>query len=92
MSGRLKPVEGLDSRAFAGAVCSIHLMSILSCRVNDTKGLSTMYKRIGGQTVRPASPPSILGFASVVGNKEGAGPLKNTFDYISDDQYFGEKT
>lgn len=51
-----------------------------------------MYKRIGGQTVRPASPPSILGFASVVGNKEGAGPLKNTFDYISDDQYFGEKT
>ena len=51
-----------------------------------------MYKRIGGQTVRPASPPSILGFASVVGNKEGAGPLKNTFDYISNDQYFGEKT
>ncbi len=49
-------------------------------------------KRLGGQTVRFQAPPVIAGYAGVVGKKEGEGPLKNTFDYISDDSYFGEKT
>lgn len=51
-----------------------------------------MYKRLGKQTVQLSSPPSIAGHAAIVGKKEGEGPLKACFDYISDDSYFGEKT
>lgn len=51
-----------------------------------------MNKRLGKQTIRLGSPPSIIGSACVVGKKEGEGPLKDSFDYISDDSYFGEKT
>ncbi len=51
-----------------------------------------MNKRIGAQTLRLPARPAILGYASVVGQKEGEGPLKNCFDYISDDSYFGEQT
>ncbi len=38
------------------------------------------------------NPPSIAGSACVVGKKEGDGPLKDHFDFISEDSYFGEKT
>lgn len=51
-----------------------------------------MYKRLGRQTVRFSSPPSIIGSAAVVGKKEGEGPLRECFDYISSDSYFGQKT
>lgn len=50
-----------------------------------------MYKRLGKQTVKLQNPPAILSYAAVAG-KEGEGPLKACFDYISDDSYFGEKT
>ena len=49
-------------------------------------------KRIGKQTVFFVNPPSILGSGSAVGQKEGAGPLGGSFDHISEDAYFGEKT
>ncbi len=48
--------------------------------------------RIGSQTLKFPKPPSIIESASVVGKKEGLGPLKHTFDFISDDSYFGEKS
>lgn len=51
-----------------------------------------MTKRLGGQTICLQSSPTITGYASVVGKMEGEGPLKSSFDYISDDSYFGEKT
>ena len=51
-----------------------------------------MNKRIGTQTLVLPGRPAILGYASVVGQKEGEGPLKNCFDEISDDSYFGEQT
>jgi len=47
---------------------------------------------LGAQSVFFQNPPSISGHACVVGKKEGEGPLKNSFDYISDDSFFGEKT
>ena len=34
----------------------------------------------------------ISGYSSVVGRIEGKGPLKNRFDMVVDDEYFGEKT
>ena len=51
-----------------------------------------MYKRLGRQTVCFSSPPSIISTAAVVGEKEGEGPLKECFDYISSDSYFGQET
>ena len=49
-------------------------------------------KKLGSQTVALAHPPSILGFASVVGQKEGQGPLASSFSYIAPDDSFGEAT
>ena len=51
-----------------------------------------MIKRTGKQTLLLPSRPAVLGYASVVGQKEGEGPLRDCFDDISDDSYFGEKT
>ncbi len=49
-------------------------------------------KRIGSQTVRFSDPPSVIGSACVGGKKEGEGPLGRSFDYISQDAYFGESS
>lgn len=49
-------------------------------------------KRMGKRTIRFDNPPVIIDTASIVGPKEGAGPLADTFDRIIDDTYFGEKT
>lgn len=49
-------------------------------------------KKLGGQTVELAVPPTLLGCANVVGKKEGQGPLAHHFDYIAPDDTFGEST
>lgn len=49
-------------------------------------------KRRGKQTVALDHPPSIAGYASIVGKKEGEGPLASTFDFISQDDAFGEQS
>ncbi len=51
-----------------------------------------MYKRLGKQTVSLPSGPRILSYAGLAGQKEGEGPLKACFDYVSQDSYFGENT
>lgn len=51
-----------------------------------------MTKRLGTQTIKFDIPTVITASAAVVGDKEGEGPLKNFFDSISYDSYFGEKT
>ena len=51
-----------------------------------------MAQRIGQRTVRFDHPPGILGYASVVGTKEAAGPLRGTFDVVGEDSHFGQKT
>src|SRR5665648_296526 len=48
-------------------------------------------KRRGNQTVVFANPPVILSSYSVVGPKEGEGPLKNTFNQVRKDQINGEE-
>ena len=47
---------------------------------------------MGAQTVRFSTPPVIRAAASVVGRKEGEGPLRDRFDSVSQDTYFGEKS
>ena len=49
-------------------------------------------KRLGSQTVKLATPPYILTTATIVGKKEGEGPLAQYFDQILDDEYWGEKS
>lgn len=49
-------------------------------------------KKIGKQTVKLQNPPSIIATASIVGPKEGEGPLRLYFDEIIEDELFGEKT
>ena len=51
-----------------------------------------MPERKGQFTVTLSSRPTILGYASVVGKKEGEGPLGRYFDYIFEDTTLGEKT
>lgn len=48
-----------------------------------------MQKHIGEQTVRFLNPPTITQTASIVGPKEGEGPLAKYFDVISQDSLFG---
>ena len=49
-----------------------------------------MAKRIGKRTLALPGRPGVLACASVVGGKEGAGPLKKGFDEVSADSYFGQ--
>ena len=47
-------------------------------------------KKCGGQTLSFLSPPSVAGFAAVVGKKEGEGPLGACFDIVEQNDTFGE--
>lgn len=49
-------------------------------------------KRIGNRTMKMENTPTIISTASVVGPKEGQGPLKDEFDVILPDDLYGEKT
>ena len=49
-------------------------------------------KKLGAQTAAFSNPPVIIGHGNIVGKKEGQGPLASRFDYVSQDDYFGEKT
>lgn len=51
-----------------------------------------MLKRMGKQTVFFNNPPVIAQASAIVGTKEGEGPLCNDFDYILDDNYYGESS
>lgn len=51
-----------------------------------------MGKRIGTRTVRLAHPPAVLGFAAVGGHMEGKGPLRDYFDELNEDHFWGQKT
>lgn len=51
-----------------------------------------MIKRIGSRTLEFKEPPTFLSYASVVGKKEGEGPLGGLFDKIICDSYDGLDT
>lgn len=51
-----------------------------------------MAKRIGAQTVALTKPVTVAAGAAVVGKKEGEGPLRERFDEIGTDAYFGQKS
>ncbi len=49
-------------------------------------------KRIGKQTVKFENPPSIIGTYTIVGPKEGEGPLKSYFHQILEDDMWGQES
>ncbi len=51
-----------------------------------------MATRKSGQTIAFSSPPTILATASVVGPREGDGPLAGWFDVIKRDRLLGQKS
>lgn len=51
-----------------------------------------MASKKSGQTIAFSSPPTILATASVVGPREGAGPLSGWFDVIKSDRLLGQKS
>ncbi|HBJ1651005.1 stage V sporulation protein AD [Clostridium botulinum] len=52
--------------------------------------MKTDSKKIGSQTVRLENPPKIISAYSIVGPKEGDGPLKEYFDQILNDDTCGK--
>jgi stage V sporulation protein AD len=51
-----------------------------------------MATRVSQSTIRLDKPPAILEHVSIVGKKEGDGPLGQEFDVVNEDTTFGEKT
>jgi stage V sporulation protein AD len=49
-------------------------------------------KKVGKQTSQMQKPPVIVSAASIVGPKEGKGPLAGFFDQVVDDDLWGEKS
>ncbi|WMM23444.1 stage V sporulation protein AD [Tissierella sp. MB52-C2] len=49
-------------------------------------------KKLGLQTVKFQNPPSIISTYTIVGPKEGDGPLKDYFDMILEDDMWGQES
>ncbi len=49
-------------------------------------------EKLGKQTVKFNTPPTLLECATIVGPKEGQGPLAKYFDQCLTDEFWGEKT
>lgn len=49
-------------------------------------------EKLGKQTIKFNTPPSIISTACIVGPKEAEGPLAKYFDQCLDDEFWGEKT
>lgn len=49
-------------------------------------------KKLGGQTVKFENPPQIIATYSIVGPKEGQGPLCHQFDKVLDDDTLGKES
>lgn len=49
-------------------------------------------KKLGSQTVKLDNPPKIIRAYSIVGPKEGQGPLSSYFDKILDDDTLGKES
>ena len=56
------------------------------------EGVHMTTQHRGRQSICFASPPSIKAAASVVGKKEGEGPLKTYFDLVSQDTKFAQSS
>ena len=51
-----------------------------------------MGQQRGKQSIEFLNPPGIISWASIVGKKEGEGPLAGEFDLVEEDDHFGKET
>lgn len=51
-----------------------------------------MDQKVGYGSLLLKEAPFLIGASAIVGKKEGEGPLRDYFDQISEDAFFGEKT
>lgn len=49
-------------------------------------------KRLGRQTVRLQNPPPVISYGNIGGKQEAQGPLRDSFDELSEDSFFGQKS
>ncbi len=63
---------------------------ILHKKYHNEKGAEKMSQMTGQQSIQFERAPHIISAASVVGKKEGEGPLGHKFDLICEDAMFGE--
>jgi len=56
------------------------------------RGVQDRVKTHKNQTIYLKNEPRIVGSYSLVGKKEGQGPLKKYFSRVVEDEFFGEKT
>ncbi|AGF54675.1 MULTISPECIES: stage V sporulation protein AD [Clostridium] len=54
--------------------------------------MQMLNKKVGSQTVKLANPPKIIATYSIVGPKEGQGPLREYFDEILNDDTLGKES
>ncbi len=54
--------------------------------------MNSYYKRLGAQTIKLGSPPSIMGYACVAGEMEGKGPLAGAIDVLYPDDMLGQSS
>ena len=62
---------------------------VIQLKIERMAAMSCM---TGAQTRCLRNAPSVLSFAAVGGRFEGEGPLRDYFDELSEDHFFGEKT
>ena len=60
--------------------------------MNGRNEVLSVPEKVGKRSYYLSTLPVVLSSAAVVGKKEGEGPLKDRFDRISEDSYFGEET
>ena len=65
---------------------------IVGIRISIQEGAFMADNKRGRSSFLLPQPPVITAWASVAGKKESEGPLAHTFDKISQDPYFGQKT
>ena len=68
------------------------LMGKVSLLGHYIKERMIFLNKIGKQTIKFDSPPTITEVASIVGPKEAQGPLAKYFDKCLDDEFWGEKS
>ncbi len=56
------------------------------------QAVQTAAKKVGKQSIAFQNPPKIVATFTIVGPKEGQGPLGKDFDTVLDDSYYGEQS
>lgn len=88
--GNFIQIEKVQSKVYFDSIIE-KLSEKLNCDVPE-RSLSIMTQTKGRASLSYENPPRIIGAASIVGTKEGEGPLGHLFDRVEPDPKFGKNT